>query len=76
MHQDVIQFDKRPRSFPAALYNLLNMYKWNTCLFYLDDVIIFSNTVEDHISNVDEILTTLHEAVVSLKINKCHSFQQ
>lgn len=31
------------------------------CLLYLDDVIMFSNPVDDHLSHVDEILTTLTE---------------
>ena len=43
---------------------------------YVDDVIIYSKTLDDHIHHVDEILTTLTEAGVTLKINKCQFFQK
>lgn len=47
-------------------------YKWKTCLFYLYDVIIFSNKVEDHMRHADEIRNALNEANMTLKINKWH----
>ena len=53
---------------------ILTQFKWKTCLVYLDDVIIFSNSVEEHIRHVDEILTALEEAGVTLKISKCRFF--
>ena len=37
---------------------------------------MYSNTLDDHIPHVDEILTTFAEARVTLKINKCHFFQK
>ncbi len=63
-----------PASFQRALDMILTQFKWKTCLVYLDDVIIFSNSVEDHIRHVDEILTALGEAGVTLKISKCRFF--
>ena len=53
---------------------ILTQFKWKTCLVYLDDVIIFSNSVEEHIQHVDEILSALNEADVTLKISKCRFF--
>lgn len=47
--------------FQRAL-NVLTRFKWKMCLVYLDEVIIFSNTVDDYISYIDEILTTLTDA--------------
>ena len=63
-----------PASFQRALDMVLTQFKWKTCLVYLDDVIIFSNSVEEHIRHVDEILTALEEAGVTLKISKCRFF--
>lgn len=37
---------------------------------------IFYKTVDDHIIHVDEILTNLTEAGVTLKKNKCHFLQR
>ncbi len=41
---------------------------------YLDDVIIYSKSIEDHIKHVDEVLTCLREAGITLKISKCTFF--
>ena len=54
----------------------MTRFKWKTCLVYLDDVIIFSKDVDDHIKHADEIITALTEAGVTLKINKCFFFQR
>ena len=48
-----------PASFQRALDLILTKFKWKTCLIYLDDIIIFSNSVEDHIRHVDEVLQAL-----------------
>lgn len=63
-----------PASFQRALDMILTQFKWKTCLVYLDDVIIFSKSVEEHIQHVDEILSALKEAGVTLKMYKCRFF--
>ena len=49
---------------------ILSRFKWWTCLVYIDDVIIFSTSIEDHVRHVDEILTALEESGGTLKISK------
>ena len=63
-----------PATSQRALDIVLTKFKWKSCLVYIDDIIIFSKTVEDHIRHVDEILTTLTEANITLKISKCRFF--
>ncbi len=63
-----------PASFQRALDMILTKYKWKQCLIYLDDVIVFSNSIEDHIQHVDDILSCLAHAGVTLKIKKCSFF--
>lgn len=63
-----------PASFQRALDIILTNYKWKTCLVYLDDVIIYSKTPEEHIKHVDEVLTCLSSAGITLKISKCKFF--
>lgn len=53
----------------------MTKYKWKTCIFYIDDVVIFSHNFHDHVKHVDEILKTLADSYVTLKIKKCHFFQ-
>lgn len=62
--------------FQRAFDLILTIYKWKTCLLYLEDFIIFSNNVEDHIKYDIEILATLADACITLKVSKCHFFQR
>ena len=43
---------------------------------YIDDVVIFSKTEEEHFAQVDHVLTLLEEAGVKLKLKKCFFFHQ
>lgn len=63
-----------PATFQRIVDIVLGQYKWQTCLVYIDDVIIFSKDVETHIEHVDEILTALGKAGISLKLKKCDFF--
>ena len=63
-----------PASFQRALDLILSRFKWKTCLIYLDDVIIYSKSMEEHIDHVDGVLRCLSAAAVTLKIKKCKFF--
>jgi len=65
-----------PASFQGALDIILAGLRWQTCLVSLDDVIVFSRTVGDHMRHLREILLLLEKAGVSLKPSECHLFQQ
>ena len=64
-----------PTTFQRALDIILSGVRWQSCLIYLDDFIVFSRTTEGHLSNVNEILTILRNAGVTLKLKKCAFFQ-
>ena len=55
-------------TFQRALDIVLSGVRWQSCLIYLDDVIVFSRTTEDHLRHVDEILTLFRNAGVTLKL--------
>ena len=64
-----------PATFQRALDIILSGVRWQTCLIYLDDVIVFSRTIEQHVRDVDTVLTLLRKAGVTLKLKKCFWFQ-
>ena len=64
-----------PATFQRVLDIVLSRYRWQTCLVYLDDVIIFSKNRDEHIQHVREVLTSLRDAGVSLKLRKCEFFK-
>jgi len=63
-----------PATFQRALDIILSGLKWQLCLVYIDDVIIFSASAEQHVKDVDVVLTRLREAGVTLNVEKCTWF--
>jgi Reverse transcriptase (RNA-dependent DNA polymerase) len=57
-----------PATFQRAIDIILSGLKWRNFLVYLDDIIIYSTSREDHLHHVDEVLTTLGRAGLSLKL--------
>ena len=64
-----------PATFQRALDIILSGVRWQTCLVYLDDVIVFSRTHAEHLRHLDEVLTLLGRAGLSLKLKKCSFFR-
>lgn len=60
-----------PDTYQLAINIVLTNFKSKTCLVYMDDVFIYSNSVDEHINHIDEILSTLVDAGVTLRISKC-----
>lgn len=58
-----------------ALRNVLQKYE-NFCLSYVDDLLIFSDTEENHITHVSTILKVLDEAGLKLNVEKSKFFKQ
>jgi len=60
---------------PATCQRLMNnvLRKWLdiSCICYLDDILIYSRNVQDHMKHVTEILQALEEAGLLLKPEKC-----
>jgi len=53
---------------------ILSGLKWQICLVYLDDVIIFSANAEHHFEDVDTVLHCLCKSGVTLNLKKCTWF--
>ena len=63
-----------PANFRRALDIILSGIRWQTCLIYMGDVIIFSKDIESHLKDVDEVLRLFYQAGVTLKLKKCSWF--
>lgn len=63
-----------PATFQRALAIVLLGYRWQTCLVYIDDVIVYSPTAEQDLKGAEEILNVLRQAGVSLNYEKCSFF--
>jgi len=55
---------------------ILSGVTWKNCLVYLDNIIVFSRTVEEHITDLDEDFGLLSRACVTVKASKCFMSQE
>ena len=60
-----------PSTFQRLMETVLAGLQWEICLVYLDDVIIFSDTFEEHLLRLEGVFTRIREAGLKLKPNKC-----
>ena len=65
-----------PETFQRDLDIIMSAVRWKTCLVYIYDVAIFSNTEEEQFEEVSHVLIILEEAGVKLKLKKCSFFHQ
>jgi hypothetical protein len=61
-----------PGTFERLMERVLSGLSWKTCLIYLDDIIIYSSTIENHARDIREVFSKLAGAGLKLKPSKCH----
>ena len=63
---------------PAYFQRLINevLTDCNFAMGYLDDIIIFSKTEEEHLQHLEEIFERLRKAGLKLKLQKCSFFEK
>ena len=67
---------RAPGAFQRFMENCLGDLRDTVCVPYLDDIIIFSTTFEEHIENTHRVLRRLREHGVKLKPRKCKLFKR
>lgn len=60
-----------PMTFQRAMDVILSGLKYEICLCYLDDIIVFSRTWEEHLKNLRTVLERIKSAGIYLKPTKC-----
>ena len=65
-----------PATFQRLMECTLAGLVGDQCLIYLDDVIIFSSTFEEHLKRLASIFDRLRAAGLKLKAKKCHFVQE
>ena len=64
-----------PPTFQRLMQNCLGKLNLTYCLIYLDDVIVFSDTPEEHLQRMRVVFDHLHEHGLKLKLSKCEVFK-
>ena len=65
-----------PATFQCLMENCMGDLHLNYCLLYLDDIIIFSKTYEEHILYLEAVFEKLQKAGLKLSPSKCKLFQK
>ena len=65
-----------PATFQRFMDATLAGLNWKTLVVYMDDIIIFSSTFEEHINDVEDVFKRLEKANVTLNQNKCEFFSR
>ena len=64
-----------PPTFQRLMQNCLDKLNLTYCLIYLDDMIVFSDTPEEHLQRMHVVFDCLHEHGLKLKPSKCEVFK-
>ena len=65
-----------PATFQRLMESCLGELHLNWCIIYLDDVIVFSKTPEEHIERLECVFEKISKAGLKLKPSKCEFFKR
>ncbi|KZS07209.1 Uncharacterized protein APZ42_029116 [Daphnia magna] len=60
-----------PSTFQRLMDRMLGRLKWQMCLVYLDDVLVFGKSFEEHQERLNCVLEALEKAGLTLNVSKC-----
>lgn len=60
-----------PATFMNLMHDVLRPYLDRFCVCFLDDVLVYSKTPEEHLKHLDMVLTILQEHNLQVKMKKC-----
>lgn len=61
-----------PISFQTIMNSVLHGIHWKFVLCYIDDILIFSPTLEVHLQHLQEVFARLRQANLKRQPSKCH----
>ena len=65
-----------PATFQRLMHDCLGDLNMNWCIVYLDDLIIFSDTKEEHLKRIEAVFQKLAAAGLKLKPSKCYFYKE
>ena len=61
-----------PASFQRLMNLTLQRVCWRCCLLYLDGIIVFSKSFDEHLQHLQQVFDCLRPAGLRLRSEKCH----
>ena len=79
-HYEYIRMPFGLKNAPATFQRLINSILRNfinkICVVYLDDILIFSTSLEEHVDSINKIFGALRKANLKIQIDKCNFFRK
>jgi hypothetical protein len=63
-----------PAIFQRVMQEILSPFLWIFCLVYIDDIVVYSKTMREHLHHLDLVLEAVERAGITLSPKKCHLF--
>ena len=57
-------------TFQRLMELVLQGLNWQTCIIYLDDIVVFGSSFQEHLQRFKDALTKISES--GIKPDKCH----
>lgn len=61
-----------PATFQRLMDSVFAGLKWQSLLVYIDDVIVFSKNLNDHLTDLEQMFLRMRQANLKFKTSKCH----
>src|SRR6266850_3037233 len=78
-HQGLHQFkclpfglQNGPSVFQRVMQGILAPFLWIFSLVYINDIVVYSQSYEEHLMHLDQVLQAVKEAWIMLSPKKCH----
>lgn len=65
-----------PGTFQRLMERLFGDQQCQSLLLYLNDVVVFSSSVAQHLEHLEVVLSRLEHEVLKVKLSKCAFFQR
>lgn len=65
-----------PATFQRVIEQALSGLQWHITVLYLDDIIMYSRTFDEHLRNLGLVFDRLNAANLKLKAKKCNFFRK
>ena len=64
-----------PSTFQRLMERIFGAQHFQTLLLYLDDVVVFSSSIDEHLQRLDAVLSRLRDEGLKAKLEKCCFFR-
>ena len=64
-----------PATFQRQMQTVLSEFPWSNVIVYIDDILIMSKTIDQHLDLVGKVLSTLDQHNIKVKPEKCEFFK-